>query len=252
MSLERKSTDPSSYSKKDHSELQVPALPNCDYCLFTGKHVLAYAFAKIPPPVAPPTATSGTQVWANLCLVHFSNYRCRLGEGLGQRFVVEGSDAISPIRRQFLKDRHEHHNKVHQQKLANSYTPPATNTYRQEQTRKDKLKRLAYRLHTVLYELQQDQKAGLVTIYYPAQELVDGGPPHESYKCPMLGKGELDDIIQGTEALLLTYNTDKCLWQVIDPSAGFVVCESVSSRQPVNYITGYMIATEKFNVEHDA
>lgn len=55
-------------------------IPRCDILHPGGEYVAAYADASIP--------TAGGR-WGHVCRRHFDDFGCRLGTGLGQRYVVD-------------------------------------------------------------------------------------------------------------------------------------------------------------------
>jgi hypothetical protein len=61
-----------------HIEIVVPILPHCDICARINVDREAYADARLP-----------TGAWGNVCFEHFEAYDCRLGLGVGQRYIEE-------------------------------------------------------------------------------------------------------------------------------------------------------------------
>ena len=65
----------------DHTEVVVPVLPPCDYCVEHGKDTPAHFDGKT---VYGP--------WANMCTYHFREFGIGLGLGIGQRLIVKESE----------------------------------------------------------------------------------------------------------------------------------------------------------------
>lgn len=64
-----------------NEEVEVEQIPECDVCIAIGK-IANSAVADV---------RLDTGTWANVCEEHFKQYNCKLGLGLGQRFVLRGA-----------------------------------------------------------------------------------------------------------------------------------------------------------------
>jgi len=64
---------------KDHTEVAVTTIPNCNICTMAGDTTPAYADVMIPK--------YGS--WGDLCEKHFFEYGCGLGLGIGQKLILK-------------------------------------------------------------------------------------------------------------------------------------------------------------------